>query len=79
MVEHRVDDGGIEHEPTGREPAPDAAESGRDGRALSALVALDEDGQATVTLFPTDADEAELVTTWLTADIEAVVDLESMR
>lgn len=44
-------------------------------------VALDESPGGTVecTLYPTDADEEELVTTWLTAGEDAFVSLDETR
>lgn len=38
-----------------------------------------QDGREECTLFPADADEADVLTTWITAADDAFVSLEEMR
>jgi len=52
-------------------PAPD--------HALRAVTVPQERGPARCTLFPDDADDAARVTTWLSADADALVALGEMR
>jgi len=47
-------------------------------RALTWRVARDDDG-AHYTVFPEDASDDELVTTWVTADEDALVALDDAR
>lgn len=76
MTGHVLDDetGGAEGA-TGPNPTVETVP----GSDLETLVYVEEDGTATVTVFPAGIDEADLVTTWVTADIDAVVDLADVR
>ncbi|MFB6097481.1 MAG: hypothetical protein ABEJ74_08845 [Haloferacaceae archaeon] len=62
-------------------PETDADESlsATEGPALRAVVTEYGDHPDECTLYPTDATEAELVTTWITAEGDAFVDLEAVR
>lgn len=42
-------------------------------------VVAHSDGRIECTIFPVGVDEFELMTTWVTADIDSVVALEEMR
>ncbi|MDG5778385.1 hypothetical protein VB773_04030 [Haloarculaceae archaeon H-GB2-1] len=46
---------------------------------VTAAVVRPEDGPAECTLFPADATDEEVVTTWITAQEGSFVDVESMR
>jgi Trk K+ transport system NAD-binding subunit len=50
-----------------------------DAEGVVAVVAETADGDEECTLFPADADEAELPTTWLSADSGSFVALSEMR
>lgn len=71
MAEHLTDD-----------PADDARTPtipAQDDLCLEATVVHHDDGRTECTIYPTDADETELVTTWITAGERAFVSLEDMR
>jgi hypothetical protein len=50
-----------------------------DAEGVVAVVAETADGDEECTLFPADADEAELPTTWLSAEQGSFVALSEMR
>lgn len=71
MAEHLTDD------PADQGRPPTVADPDRPD--LEATVVHHDDGHAECTIYPVDADETELVTTWITADEGAFVSLEAMR
>lgn len=71
MAEHLTDD------PADEGRTRTISEHDRPG--LDAAVVHHDDGRAECTIYPIDADETEIVTTWITADDGAFVALDEMR
>jgi hypothetical protein len=62
-----------------RETEPDRAEAAASESSLVGYLEPQSDGPDAYTVAPADADDAELVTTWLTVSADVVRDLSEMR
>lgn len=66
-------------ERTTRQRLAAATQYDHDAVALESTIVRYEDGPDRCTIAPRECSESERVTTWLSADLETVADLDEMR